>query len=144
MEWINYHHLLYFWVVAREGSVVQASRELLLAQPTLSGQIRALENSLGEKLFQKSGRKLILTDVGRVVYRYADEIFTLGREMTDALRGRTSGRPVRFLAQPVQDSARGLAHSKSWRMFPCARTYAKRLGARQSPAALPAANKVKD
>ncbi len=97
MEWINYHHLLYFWVVAREGSVVQASKELLLSQPTLSSQIRALEHSLGEKLFQKSGRKLVLTDVGRVVYRYADEIFTLGREMTDALRGRSSGRPIRFL-----------------------------------------------
>jgi LysR family transcriptional activator of nhaA len=97
MEWINYHHLHYFWVVAREGSVVQASKQLLLAQPTLSGQIRALENSLGEKLFQKVGRKLVLTDVGRVVYRYAEEIFTLGREMTDALRGRSPGRPIRFL-----------------------------------------------
>jgi LysR family transcriptional regulator, transcriptional activator of nhaA len=97
MEWINYHHLLYFWVVAREGSVVQAGKRLLLAQPTLSGQIRALENSLGEKLFQKAGRNLVLTDVGRVVYRYADEIFTLGREMTDALKGRSPGRPIRFL-----------------------------------------------
>jgi len=97
MEWINYHHLHYFWVVAREGSVVQASKHLLLAQPTLSSQIRTLERSLGEKLFQKSGRKLVLTDVGRVVYRYADEIFTLGREMTDALQGRSTGRPIRFL-----------------------------------------------
>lgn len=101
MEWLNYHHLLYFWVVAREGSVTRASEQLYLSQPTISAQIRALERSLGEKLFMKSGRNLVLTEIGRVVFRYAEEIFSLGRELTDTLKGRTSarsvGRPVRFL-----------------------------------------------
>ena len=94
MEWLNYHHLLYFYTVAREGSVTKASEVLRLAQPTLSGQIRKLEESLDEKLFVREGRNLALTDVGRLVYRYADEIFSLGREMQDALRGRPTNRPA--------------------------------------------------
>ncbi|HVP28217.1 MAG TPA: transcriptional activator NhaR [Myxococcota bacterium] len=97
MEWLNYHHLLYFWVVAREGSIAKATRELRLAQPTISGQIRTLEEQLGEKLFQRQGRNLVLTEVGGVVYRYAEEIFTLGRELLDTVKGRPSGRPVRFV-----------------------------------------------
>ncbi len=97
MEWLNYHHLLYFWVVAREGSIARASETLRLAQPTISGQIHALEDSLGEKLFHRSGRNLVLTDVGRLVYGYAEDIFSLGREMMDVLRGRPTGRPMRLL-----------------------------------------------
>jgi LysR family transcriptional activator of nhaA len=96
MEWLNYHHLLYFWTVAREGTIARASQELRLAQPTISGQIRALEEQLGEKLFQRSGRNLVLTDVGRLVYRYADEIFATGRELMDTLKDRPTGRPVRL------------------------------------------------
>jgi LysR family transcriptional activator of nhaA len=97
MEWLNYHHLLYFWLVAREGTVARASAELRLAQPTISGQIRQLEGVLGDRLFVRKGRNLVLTDTGRLVYRYADEIFALGRELMDAVRGRTSGRPLRLL-----------------------------------------------
>lgn len=96
MEWLNYHHLLYFWAVAREGSVTRASEQLHLAQPTVSGQLKALEEALGEKLFERTGRRLVLTDVGRVVFRYADEIFSLGRELQDTLKGRPTGRPIRF------------------------------------------------
>jgi len=96
MEWLNYHHLLYFWVVAREGSVTRASEQLGLAQPTVSGQLKALEDSLGEKLFSRVGRRLVLTDVGRVVYRYAEEIFSLGRELQDTLKDRPTGRPARL------------------------------------------------
>ena len=96
MEWLNYHHLLYFWTVARTGGVSAASAELRLAQPTISGQLRMLEEHFGEKLFHRVGRRLELTDVGRLVYRYADEIFTLGRELPDAVRGRPTGRPLRF------------------------------------------------
>jgi LysR family transcriptional activator of nhaA len=103
MEWLNYHHLLYFWMVAREGSIAKASKQLLLAQPTITGQIRALENALGEKLFTRSGRNLVPTDVGRLVYRYANEIFSLGRELTDVLKGRPAGRPIR-LAVGVSDA----------------------------------------
>jgi LysR family transcriptional activator of nhaA len=97
MEWLNYHHLLYFWTVARLGSVSRATEELYLAQPTISAQIRALEESLGEKLFTRVGRNLTLTEVGRTVFRYADEIFSLGRELGDTLKGRSVVRPVRFV-----------------------------------------------
>jgi LysR family transcriptional activator of nhaA len=96
MEWVNYHHLLYFWVVAREGGLVPAGKLLRLSHPTLSAQVQALEDHLGEKLFTKVGRRLALTDVGRVVFRYADEIFTLGREMVDTVKGRSTGQPLRL------------------------------------------------
>jgi LysR family transcriptional regulator, transcriptional activator of nhaA len=96
MEWLNYHHLLYFWLVAREGGLVQAGKILRLSHPTLSAQIHTLEAQLGEKLFEKVGRKLTLTDMGRVVFRYADEIFSLGREMMDAVKDRSSGQPLRL------------------------------------------------
>ena len=97
MEWLNYHHLLYFWVVAREGSIARACKLLRLAQPTISGQLRQLEESLGEKLFVRAGRGLALTEVGQVVYRYADEIFGLGRELQDVLKGRPRGRALRLV-----------------------------------------------
>ena len=97
MEWLNYHHLYYFWMVAKEGSIAQAGRQLRLAQPTITGQIHALETALGEKLFARSGRNLVLTEVGRMVFRYAQEIFSLGREMTDVLKGRPAGRPARLI-----------------------------------------------
>ncbi len=96
MEWLNYHHLLYFWTVARKGSIAAASEELRLAAPTISNQIRKLEDSLGEKLFQRSGRALVLTDMGRIAMRYADEIFSLGQEFTDTMKDRPTGRPLRF------------------------------------------------
>jgi LysR family transcriptional activator of nhaA len=96
VEWLNYHHLLYFWTVAKEGSVAGATRQLRLAQPTISGQIRQLERQLDQKLFRRQGRSLVLTDVGRVVYGYADEIFGLGRELLDVLKSRPTGRPLRL------------------------------------------------
>jgi len=103
MEWLNYHHLLYFYTVAREGSVTRAAQLLRLAQPTLSGQIRKLEGQFDEKLFERQGRSLVLTEMGRLVYRYADEIFSLGRELTDTLRGRPTTHPAR-LAVGISDA----------------------------------------
>ena len=97
MNWLNYHHLLYFHTVAREGSVVRAAQLLHLTQPTVSGQIKTLEDALGERLFDRVGRRLVLTDVGRLVYRYAEEIFSLGRELMDVLNDRPSGRPFRLV-----------------------------------------------
>src|ERR1043165_3868092 len=95
VEWLNYHHLLYFWVVAREGSIAAATKKLNLTQPTISAQLRLLEESLEEKLFEKQGRSLVLTEAGHVALRYADEIFALGRELRDTLRDRPTGKPVR-------------------------------------------------
>ena len=96
MDWLNYHHLLYFWTVARLGSVTKAAEELRLGPATVSAQVRRLEESMGEKLFQKSGRRLVLTEMGHVVYHYAEEIFSLGRELTDTMKGRPTGHPLRL------------------------------------------------
>lgn len=103
MERLNYHQLLYFWTVAHEGTVVAACRELHLAQPTLSAQIRVLEESIGHKLLIRSGRRLALTDVGKVVYRYAGDIFSLGHELMDVLADRPTGRSLR-LAVGIDDT----------------------------------------
>ena len=104
MEWLNYHHLLYFWIVAREGSVTRAAAELRLGQPTISVQIRTLEVNLGEKLFTRVGRNLALTDVGRLVFRFADEIFSVGANCSTPSRtgqrvarsASRSGSPTSF------------------------------------------------
>lgn len=96
MEWLNYHHLLYFYTVAKEGSVARAAQTLRLAQPTLSGQIRKLEHVLDEKLFERRGRNLVLTEMGRIAYRYAEEIFSLGGELMETMRGRPTNRPPRL------------------------------------------------
>jgi len=101
MDWLNYHHLLYFWTVAREGTIAKASANLHIGQPAISTQLKQLETSLGQKLFQKSGRRLELTETGRMVFRYADEIFSLGREMLDTVNGRPTGKPVRFVVGVV-------------------------------------------
>jgi len=110
MDWLNYHHLFYFWTVVREGGVSKASRVLRLAQPTVSGQIKALENALDEKLFERQGRSLVLTDVGQVVFRYADEIFSLGRELQDTLKGRPVARPRRLVVGVSDSVEKRVAH----------------------------------
>lgn len=92
MEWFSYQHLYYFWVVAREGSIVGACKRLHLSQPTVSAQIKSLEAALGEPLFHRAGRRLVLTEEGKLALRYAEEIFTLGREFLDTLKGRPTGR----------------------------------------------------
>ncbi len=97
MNWLNYHHLLYFYTVAKEGSVTAAALKLHLSQPTLSGQVRQLEESLGEKLFERRGRNLVLSEAGQVVYRYADEIFSLGKELSEAVKGKHNQRSPRFV-----------------------------------------------
>jgi LysR family transcriptional activator of nhaA len=96
MEWLNYHHLYYFWTIAREGGISRAAKLLRLAQPTVSGQLRLLEDAIGQRLFDRVGTRLVLTDVGHTAFRYADELFTIGRELQDALKGRLLGRALRF------------------------------------------------
>lgn len=96
-SWLNYHHLFYFWTIVHEGSVSAASRKLRLAQSTVSEQLKELEGSLGLVLFHRRKGKLHLTDDGSHVYRYADEIFALGRELTDTLSGRSMMRASRVV-----------------------------------------------
>lgn len=96
VEWLNYHHLLYFWTVVREGTVARAATRLRLSQPTISAQIHTLEDHLGEKLFEKKGRNLVLTEMGQVVFQYAEEIFALGHELMDAVKDRPTGKPLRL------------------------------------------------
>jgi LysR family transcriptional activator of nhaA len=96
MEWLNYHHLRYFWTVAKEGSLVRAAAKLHVSQPSISEQIRELEEALGEKLFRREGRINKLTDAGQMVFGYADEIFALGRELLNAVKQRPGARELRF------------------------------------------------
>lgn len=110
MEWLNYHHLLYFWMVAKHGSITRASVELRLAHPTISGQIHRLEEVLGEKLFVRSGRTLALTGAGRIAFRYADEIFALGQEFQDTLKGRATGQPLRLVVGVSNVIAKSIIH----------------------------------
>jgi LysR family transcriptional activator of nhaA len=110
VEWLNYHHLQYFWAVARYGSVARASAELHLSQPTISGQVRRLEEVLGAKLFDRAGRRLVPTAVGRSVFRYADEIFSLGQDLMGMLKGRPSARPLRLTVGVADALPRVLVH----------------------------------
>ncbi|CAN5796436.1 transcriptional activator NhaR [soil metagenome] len=96
MEWLNYHHLRYFWVVAKEGGLRQAALRLGVSQPSLSTQIKQLESSIETPLFAKSGRGLVLTEAGRMVFNYAEEIFTLGRDMLGEVRHKTDMRLAPF------------------------------------------------
>lgn len=96
LDWLNYHHLHYFWVVAKEGGITAAAEKLHLAQPTLSSQIQKLEKSLGVKLFDRVGRGLVVSEMGQVVFRYADEIFSLGRELSETLQGRPTEDAIKL------------------------------------------------
>ena len=94
MQWLNYHHLLYFWTVAREGSIARACEKLYVAQPTISGQLRQLERAVGDKLYTRVGKELRLTDTGRLVFDYAEDIFGTGQELMNALKGHRRGRAL--------------------------------------------------
>lgn len=96
MDELNYHHLRHFWAVAREGGVTRAAERLHVSQPTVTAHVRELERALGAKLLARAGRGVVLTEVGRTVYRQADELFTLSREVLDTVKGRPSARPVRL------------------------------------------------
>lgn len=96
MDWLNYHHLRYFWTVAREGSLRGAAEKLHVSSPSISAQIRELEEALGERLFRRSGRANVLTDAGQVALRYADEIFNLGRELAGAIKQQPTAKSLRL------------------------------------------------
>lgn len=96
MEWLNYHHLRYFWTVATTGSLRKASEKLRVSQPSISAQIRALQQSLDEELFQRRGRNLVLTEMGHLVFGYAEAIFALGQEMLGSVKGISGARPMKL------------------------------------------------
>ncbi len=96
MEWLNFHHLRYFWTVAKAESVRKAAEQLHISQPSISAQLKLLEETLGQKLFQRSGRNLVLTEVGHLVLSYADEIFSVGRELMSAVKQRPGNRALRL------------------------------------------------
>ncbi|WP_010585904.1 transcriptional activator NhaR [Schlesneria paludicola] len=107
MNQLNFQHLFYFWTVAREGTIAKACKILFLTQPTISAQLRSLEKAAGAKLFERSGRHLVLTETGQTVFRYAEEIFSLSRELQETLSGRPSGR-TRKLVVGVADVLPGM------------------------------------
>lgn len=96
MEWLNYHHLRYFWVAAKEGSLKKAAQKLHVSQPAISAQIKELETALGAPLFRRSGRTNVLTDAGQIALRYADEIFGLGAELMSFIQQRPGGQSLRL------------------------------------------------
>ena len=85
MQWLNYHHLYYFYTIASAGGVTEATKKLRLAQSTLSAQLKQFEETIGYKLFHRKNRRLILTDVGSKVFDYAHEIFSLGEELRESI-----------------------------------------------------------
>jgi len=95
MDFLNYHHLRYFWVTAREGGLTRAARQLRVSQPSICTQIQALERALGVKLFRRVARGLALTEAGQQVFSFAEEIFSLGEDLLNTMSRRPTARPLR-------------------------------------------------
>ena len=125
MTWLNYHHLYYFWVTAREGSISSASRMLRVGQPTISTSIKNLEESLNQSLFNRKGRGLHLTEAGKVVLDYANQIFSLGNELVEVIADKTFSKRthVHFgaLDSVPKSLVQSLIHSAQ-KIAPCAIT----------------------
>lgn len=107
---LNYKHLHYFWVVANEGSIVKASQKLHITPQTISGQLSLLEERMGHTLFAKSGRSLELTETGRLVHRYSNEIFELGKELNQVLRGSPAMGASDFIVSAASALPKTIVH----------------------------------
>jgi LysR family transcriptional regulator, transcriptional activator of nhaA len=107
---LNFHHLRYFWTAGREGGISRAAEKLRVSQPSLSAQIHQLEGMLGQKLFARSGRTLVLTEAGRLMFGYAEQIFGLGQEMLDALHDRPAAQPMRMSVGLANSVPKRVAH----------------------------------
>lgn len=110
MRHLNYNHLFYFWTVAREGSIARASEVLHLTPQTISGQLKLLEERVGAPLLQRVGRGLVLTETGRLVSQYADEIFALGAELSHRVRGEQPYAPAVLNVGIVNSIAKLIAY----------------------------------
>jgi len=122
MTRLNYHHLYYFWFTAKEGSIKDASKKLRIGQPTISTQIKNLEDSLNQSLFKRKSRRLILTEAGKVVLDYANQIFTLGNELIEVLQDGTFSKRVHLqlgaLDSVPKSIVQALIHSAQ-KISPC-------------------------
>jgi len=118
MEWLNYHHLYYFWTVVRKGSIVAAGETLRLAPSTISAQLHELEESLDQKLLVRSGRSLVPTEAGRIVDSYAEEIFSLGHDLLETVKKDRASKPLRLSVGIVDALPKLVAH---WLMEPALR-----------------------
>ncbi|PCJ84259.1 MAG: transcriptional activator NhaR [Thiotrichaceae bacterium] len=107
---VNYKHLHYFWVVAKEGGIARASERLHLTPQTISGQLTSLENQLGVNLFSRVGRGLEITETGRFVLSYADEIFSLGGELEELIRQLPASLPKTLRVGVVDVVPKSIAH----------------------------------
>lgn len=110
MEWLNFHHLFYFWRIAREGGLSRAADQLKLTHSTLSAQLRTLEEFFGGALFERRGRRLVLTPLGEDAASYADDIFRLGAELVDVARGRSADRKLALRVGVVSSMPKSVAY----------------------------------
>jgi LysR family transcriptional regulator, transcriptional activator of nhaA len=125
MAWLNYHHLYYFWITAQEGSISNASRKLSVGQPTISTQIKNLEESLNQNLFNRKSRGLHLTEAGKVVLDYANQIFTLGNELMEVIKDETFSKRTHIQFGVLDSIPKSLVQSlihSAQKIAPCAIT----------------------
>ncbi|WP_413586531.1 LysR family transcriptional regulator [Bdellovibrio sp. HCB274] len=109
-QWLNYHHLLYFYTIAREGSIAKASEKLNVGQPTLSTQLKQLEESLGKPLFERSKQRLQLTEAGRIALEYAEQVFNLGAEMVEVLQDQLQNNRVHVQIGALDSVPKDITH----------------------------------
>lgn len=122
MQWLNYHHLLYFRVIATEGGIARAAEKLRLGQPTLSSQLKQLEDMIGKPLFERRNRKMVLTEAGKAALDYANEIFRLGDEMIEVLQDRTAQNQTHLQIGALDGVPKSVILSlvlEAYKMGPC-------------------------
>ena len=111
MNWLNYHHLFYFWITAKEGSIKSASKKVGIGQPAISTQIRTLEEYLEQNLFERKNRALVLTETGKIVFDYANQIFTLGNELMEVIKDGTFSKRIHLQFGALDSVPKGLVQS---------------------------------
>lgn len=122
MQWLNYHHLFYFRVIATEGGIARAAEKLRLGQPTLSTQLKQLEDMIGKPLFVRRNRKLALTEAGKAALDYANEIFRLGDEMLEVLKDETSQNQIHLQIGALDSVPKNVILSlvkEAYKIAPC-------------------------
>lgn len=122
MNWLNYHHLFYFYTIATEGGIARAAEKLRIGQPTLSAQLKQLEDMVGKPLFERRNRKLILTEAGKSALEYAKEIFRMGEEMLEVLKDRTPENQQHLQIGALDSVPKGIILSimmEAYKLAPC-------------------------